>query len=464
MAVAPLVGFIVVMSAVTAVLVSPATGSSGYDGNLKLIRDSSVRNTNHDDSPHRDLAQDNLLLGNHFGPRSDYLGNPGGNPEQAFPVSGGGQFRVSCEFSHFAYDDPLVYPGKPGAAHLHVFWGNTDVNAFSTYDTLVNSGGSTCNGGEVNRTGYWAPALFDADGDVRIPMRINVYYKGYGLARGSSQLYPPGAAIIAEPIHSISYGVGGVAGPGTGDWAFHCTDAYRSGPRLPAANVIPVCDDTNIYGNPTVLEHHIKFQNCLLGDDPADPESWSPGVAGSWFYSYCGDGTTFPNIEYILQYQLEPGETTEGWYLSSDVDPTDWSIGPGGSSNHGDWWGGWHPRVNEMWLDNCTNYAGAEPSGCGHGYLSDGGPDGANPLPGPALKFRPQYDGPIKVAAATLFDELCPRRRTAWSAAEMAYCVPVVDHSGTVITNGGERSEQQRKLRGQRRRARLSAEAEQLVE
>ena len=38
-----------------------------------------------------------------------------------------GAFRTVCEFSHMAFDDPIVYPGQPGRSHLHVFFGNTGI-------------------------------------------------------------------------------------------------------------------------------------------------------------------------------------------------------------------------------------------------------------------------------------------------------------------------------------------------
>ena len=43
-----------------------------------------------------------------------------------------GAFRIPCAYSHMAFDDPIVYPGRPGAAHLHTFFGNTGTNAAST--------------------------------------------------------------------------------------------------------------------------------------------------------------------------------------------------------------------------------------------------------------------------------------------------------------------------------------------
>lgn len=72
-----------------------------------------------------------------------------------------GAFRTECKFSHFAYDDPLVYPSMPGMSHLHMFFGNDSVDAFSDTTALADFGGSTCDGGILNRSAYWVPALLD---------------------------------------------------------------------------------------------------------------------------------------------------------------------------------------------------------------------------------------------------------------------------------------------------------------
>jgi hypothetical protein len=419
-------------------MVAPGASSAAvpadYEENLELIRESSPRNSNHDTSPWRNVAQADLVIDNHLGPRSEYMGNPGGHPEQSFPTLDGGNFRISCEFSHFAYDDPLLFPDQPGAAHLHVFWGNTDANAFSTYESIRDSGSSTCNGQELNRTGYWAPALFDAAGNVRIPERIDIYYKGYGLANGRSQTYPERMAMIAtDKVHEISDSVGGAAG----EVAFRCTDQWRGFPREPAGDTIPVCDGSKFfdeYGvtdNPhVVLEMSVKFPQCWNGNDPSNPDNHVLPRIGSWFYSECEERVTFPNMEYIIQYKVEVGEDTAGWYLSSDVDPHTGRLSAApGSTVHADWWGGWHPEINRMWIDNCVNFSTDVPSGCGHGYLTDGGPDNQNPLPGPALKFRPQYQGPHHVPVAGLHAQLCPGADAVGQASEAAYCQPA-GHGG----------------------------------
>jgi hypothetical protein len=398
-----------------------------YGSNLAMIRSASVRNRNHDDSTHRDTPQSQLVLVDHFGPRSDYLTSPGGNPERSFPVLGGGQFRASCEFSHFAYDDPLVHPGQPGASHLHMFFGNTDVNAFTTYDTLINSGSSTCNGQELNRTGYWVPAMFDGEGNVRVPERITIYYKGEGNARGNSEVYPAGAALIAsENLNTSPIAEGGLGGE---KLTFVCSDNFSTNTG-DGSQTIPACDGSAHAGPGqwTVLEMNVKFPQCWNGQDPSDWNNFHP-PNGNWYGSNCTGqyNRTLPNMEFFVNYRIDPGENTANWFLASDVDPTSFGArkGTGGATTHGDWWGGWHPEVNRMWIDNCVNYRTDVPSGCGKGYLTNGGPDGTAPYDGPALQLRPQYGGPYKIAAKTLLAELCPEPRQAYSKPEdAAYCEP----------------------------------------
>ncbi len=396
------------------------TGSLDYRSNLEMIRSVSVRNKNHDNSPYRNTASASLNLQALYGPRNEYLGNPGGNPEQAFPVANGGQFRTGCEFSHFAYDDPLIYPGKPGASHLHMYFGNTDVNAFSTYDSLLNSGSSTCNGQELNRTGYWVPAVFDGNGNVRIPERVVVYYKGEGLARGNSEVYPAGAALIAtKNLNTLPESQGGVPGK----YTYVCSDKYSSNGGA-SSQTMPNCSGSNV----AVLEMNVKFPQCWNGKDPANWENYRSPTIG-WYSSLCNGefSHTLPNMEYFVNYRVEAGENTSNWFLSSDVDPTSFGASKAtpGSTSHGDWWGAWNKEINQMWIDNCVNYKSGTASGCGFGYLSDGGPNGSSPAGGPALKLRPQYNGPSKVSAAELMSQLCPNPKRSYSKPEdAAYCAP----------------------------------------
>ncbi len=393
-----------------------------YGANLAMLKSVSYRNRNLDNSPFRNVPSAQLPLdgGPLFGPRSEYLNNPGGNPEQSFPVSSGGQFRTSCEFSHFAYDDPIIFPDQPGKAHLHMFFGNTDANAHSTYNSIINSGSGTCNGMELNRTGYWVPAMFDSRGNVRVPERIVVYYKGEGLARGNSVVYPEGAAILAHTDpHTISDQLGGHPWKNT----YVCSDQYSS-PSANGSDTMPNCSGNPRYGNERmVLEMNVKFPQCWNGGNPAAYRDSYSLPRYDWYGSNC-PVKTLPNMEYFVNYYIEPGENTSGWYLSSDVDKNSFNINRRGAGTHGDWWGGWNKQVNQRFIDNCVNRAIGTPSGCGFGYLTDGGPNSSNPYPGPALKYRQQYTGPHKIPAQQIYNDLCNSTRPFVRTESAAYCTP----------------------------------------
>ncbi len=102
-----------------------------------------------------------------------------GTAESSMPAPHGGNgeldhhgFRFSCVPSHFSYDDPVVYPGEFGRAHLHMFFGNLDVDADSTSESVVNSGRTSCDGGITNRSAYWIPALFNENDEVVLPFLL----------------------------------------------------------------------------------------------------------------------------------------------------------------------------------------------------------------------------------------------------------------------------------------------------
>ncbi|MFL6662370.1 MAG: DUF1996 domain-containing protein, partial [Rhizobacter sp.] len=92
-----------------------------------------------------------------------------------------GAFRISCDFSHMANDDPIVFPNQPGRSHLHTFFGNTGTDAFSTADSIATTGNSTCRGGTANRSAYWVPSMIDTKTGAPVrPADAMIYYKtGY---------------------------------------------------------------------------------------------------------------------------------------------------------------------------------------------------------------------------------------------------------------------------------------------
>jgi hypothetical protein len=102
-----------------------------------------------------------------------------------------GQFVLRCAYSHTLSDDPIVFPGQPGASHLHDFFGNTGANASSTFETML-AGETTCRV-PSDTAGYWAPTGF-MDGVQVQPGVMRIYY--LGPASGTPETIPAGLQMV----------------------------------------------------------------------------------------------------------------------------------------------------------------------------------------------------------------------------------------------------------------------------
>jgi hypothetical protein len=71
----------------------------------------------------------------------------------------GASFAVRCDFSHRLSDDPIKFPGQPGASHSHDFFGNKSTDAFSTYQSMTASGAATSCSRPEDTAGYWIPTV-----------------------------------------------------------------------------------------------------------------------------------------------------------------------------------------------------------------------------------------------------------------------------------------------------------------
>lgn len=263
-------------------------------------------------------------------------------------TDGTGQFRFTCEFSHMSYDDPIVYPGKQGAAHLHAFFGNTAVNFASTQESIEKTGNSTCAGGTVNRTGYWVPAVIDTkDGTPLTPYEITVYYKSSSL--GNVKPFPAGLRMIAGDMKS--------SGPQDRvDWGCLSPNSEQRFTSIPAN--CPV-------GN--FVEATINFPSCWDGVNLDSPDHKSHMAFIGWNNdlrkNMCPTShpVELPMLAEKIKYLVTEAGSTARWRLSSDNYSKDL---PGGFSIHADWFNGWDPKVQEIWVKNCLQ-ANRD---C-HGYL-----------------------------------------------------------------------------------------------
>lgn len=254
--------------------------------------------------------------------------------------NGSGQFRTVCKFSHMNFDDPIVFPGKQGAAHLHTFFGNTAVNFASTQASIETTGNSTCSGGTANRTGYWVPSIIDTkDGTPIKPESVMVYYKTGYIEGDNVKPFPAGLRMIAGDMRSV--------GPQEHiDWG--CQTDLGDGPR--SKTIGPNCPVGN------VIEASIEFPFCWDGVNLDSPDHKSHMSFQVWnndtrkLQCPTTHPVELPMITEKIRYRVTEEGSTSRWRLVSDN--YDKTI-PGGYSLHADWFNGWDAKVLETWVKNC---------------------------------------------------------------------------------------------------------------
>jgi hypothetical protein len=264
--------------------------------------------------------------------------------EQPGPSDGTGAFRIVCTYSHMNFDDPIVSPGQPGAAHLHTFFGNTLTNAFSTANSLATTGRSTCRGGIANRTAYWVPTLLDANANPILPSSAIFYYKtGYNdIGPANIKAMPKGLRMIAGDKNSS-------VKQAHASWG--CLETYI--PDLPGS--IPSASTCGGSGNH--VEMSVVFPQCWNGRDldSADHKSHLayPQRINDKRICPSSHPVALPEISFHIRY-LIPKSGTRGWRLSSDMYSASKA---GGFSAHADWFDGWREDIKNMWVKNCDNAA-----------------------------------------------------------------------------------------------------------
>jgi hypothetical protein len=274
----------------------------------------------------------------------DQVQRPGPNAD------GRGAFRIVCDFSHMNYDDPIVYPGQPGRAHLHAYFGNTDVDASTTAESLATTGSSTCRGGIANRSSYWVPAMIDTTtGRPVAPTSNMTYYKtGYnpGITNADIQAVPQGLRMISGDQTATEPFLGAPEfSPQRGSVKYHCQPSGRSG------GSIPDCAGEDF------MVMVVAFPQCWDGVNLDSPDhrshmAWPDNRDG------CPDThpVVLPQITMNVRYDIPAGASTSTWRLSSDMYPADQ---PGGYSIHADFFAGWEDSVQPQWLTKCVHSGGS---------------------------------------------------------------------------------------------------------
>jgi hypothetical protein len=269
-------------------------------------------------------------------------------------TDGSGSFRTTCSLATYRFDDPLVYPGRAGASHLHAFFGNVSVNESSTPATLLASGNSTCRGGILNRSSYWTPALVDSrTGEVQTPGEGVFYYKtGYNMDPATIRPMPAGLRMIAGDMRAtgIQWYIA--------DWG--CRDRYVSNDGM--IQSCPVGDAVRLA---------IHFPQCWDGVNLDSPDHKShmsyPDYRNAPSRSTCPSThpVPLPQITEIVDYDVRAGANPLLWRLASDMYSASTR---GGLSAHADWMNGWDSATMATLVTHCLNKA----LDCGVGMIGNG--------------------------------------------------------------------------------------------
>jgi hypothetical protein len=281
--------------------------------------------------------------------------------------AGEGAFRLTCGGEGpLVYDDPLVLPGKPGASHLHFFWGQMNINANSTASTLASSvGNDNCNYGPktLNRSAYWAPALINAAGQALKTDWIAVYYKE---PMATSSRCTPGSKNFQGICVGLPNQIRLLFG-----WDYSKPDApvqgaswyCTGGTNLHYKNLDDIFNSGCKAGDTLVAD--LLAPNCWDGknlDSPDHRSHTAYGSYGSWGYYKCP--ATHP-------YVIPQNESKLAWTVTADMyeKGADGKIHsrlhlasdhmkPGakpGETLHSDYIESWVGKVKKMWQDNCIN-------------------------------------------------------------------------------------------------------------
>lgn len=257
---------------------------------------------------------------------------------------------------------------------MHLFYGNDTADSNSTYESLRKNGIGTCEGGPMNRSAYWIPALINGGSKVILPDYVQIYYKVQIPQIPTLNYVPRGLRSIAgNPMDSGAteaqvYGPANSSVPGgyykSPIWKCYAEDGL--GAQRNQSDVIPQCQDGDR------LFASVPFPYCWDKDKLIDSNDHRTHVVFPPDYDeVCPASHPYriPEFTIITTWGIRAGDAAQmqNWYLSSDRHQGH-PVYPNGKSLHADWFGGWDDAVMKRWVDNCLKGS----KSCTNANLDDG--------------------------------------------------------------------------------------------
>jgi hypothetical protein len=231
----------------------------------------------------------------------------------------GVNFVSSCSFSHFASDDPILFPGQPGKSHHHSFVGNRTTGASSTLASLL-AGGSSCD--RVGDTAaYWMPSLL-VNGKYAAPTRATIYYRRRTLDRVVP--FPAGFRMIAGNAYATA--------PQAQTVTF-----WNCGAGVASSSAIPTCTRRSF------LRLHVTFPSCWDGRNLDSPDHASHMRYATRGGCPATHPVQLPAITLIYRYGRIPARASV-------------ALASGGQfSGHADFFNAWDQATLQRLVDGCLN-------------------------------------------------------------------------------------------------------------
>ncbi|MEU8266359.1 DUF1996 domain-containing protein [Sphaerisporangium sp. NPDC049002] len=238
------------------------------------------------------------------------------------------EFNASCTYSHSKPDDPIIFPGLPGASHMHSFFGNHSTDANTTTGTLFANTGTSCAPAPADLSAYWVPTVYERGKAVE-PKSVVVYYgsrltdptatvpfpQGFRMIAGNAKLQTPTPAGSVNQFYCAGPG-GEIGRSADGNW--------------------PLCAPG------ATLMFQLVFQDCWDGVHLDSPDHKS-------HVSYTYDGkcggafpVAIPSISFVIAYPTSG--SADGFTLASGM----------ASSMHGDVFLAWDNDAQGHRVKNCV--------------------------------------------------------------------------------------------------------------
>ncbi|MEV0716399.1 DUF1996 domain-containing protein [Asanoa sp. NPDC050611] len=245
-------------------------------------------------------------------------------PPPTGPIVRVSEFLADCPFSHRLPDDPIIYPGLPGASHMHSFFGARNVNAYTNLGDL-QAGTSNCNP-SIDLSSYWVPTLYWDNQPVE-PVTGVFYYLGEGVR-----------ADVTARIQSLPLGLRIVAGNAQATAPDSTTISRWS---CLHHNEVGAGKDFVTCPAGSMLESYLDFPQCWNGRDLD-----SPNHKSHMAYPVNGDCPSthpvpVPKLRQVLRYPV-------------NGDPARIRLASGrGFTMHGDFFNAWPEAEMERRVRDC---------------------------------------------------------------------------------------------------------------